>query len=184
MLSGNPLPLQDRDVAATNRSTDRGGSSCSADDVFHVHGSTLQIPTSACQLRIGRRLHIASLRSARRPPTSRMSESTTLGFRIRTLREQRGLDQAVLADAVGTARTHLTNVERDRTKPGRDLLVAIANFFDVSLDWLTSGVGSVQRATAANADEALLLFAYRQLPEPERKAHLNLLLSRTGPKDA
>jgi len=63
-------------------------------------------------------------------------------------------------------------------------MVALAGFYKVALDWLASGEGPmhVGKATAESEDEALLLFAFRQLPEEEARAHLALLMSRVKPK--
>ena len=113
-----------------------------------------------------------------------MSTETSLGARIRTLREQRRTDQAVVAEAVGTARSHLTNIEIGRAKPGRELLVALAQYFDVSLDWLTSGAGEPKKAEALNSNEALLLFGFRNLDEEEAEMFLKLILARTKKRDA
>ena len=108
-----------------------------------------------------------------------MSEQQTIGTRIRTLREQARMDQAVLAEAVGTARTHLTNIERGRAKPGRDLMLAIARYFGVSVDWLANGTGERCLVDPMTPKEALLLQAFRELPEHEADLHLQLIMSRS-----
>ena len=107
-----------------------------------------------------------------------MSDPTSLGRRIRTLREQAGLKQADLSAAIGISRTHLTNIERDKGRPGREVLVAIAAEVRVSLDWLAEGRGDARPAKATTEDEAMLLFAFRQLPELEGKALLAYVLTR------
>jgi len=108
-----------------------------------------------------------------------MPASSTIAVRIRTLREQRRLTQAALGAELGVSRAHLTKVERGASLPGRELLVALANYFEVSLDWLAEGRGEPSPARALNEKEALLLFAFRHLPEEEADAHLNLMLKRT-----
>lgn len=67
--------------------------------------------------------------------------------------------------------------------PGRDTLIAASVFFDVSLDWLASGIGDPRTARASDENEALLLFAYRQLPPDEREAYLHLML-KASKRDA
>jgi len=86
----------------------------------------------------------------------------------------------VVAEAIGVSRTHLSNMERGRDNPGRETLVALAAYYDVSLDWLTTGEGEIAPASAkaANSEEALLLYAYRELPEDEAASILKLLLGR------
>jgi transcriptional regulator with XRE-family HTH domain len=107
----------------------------------------------------------------------------SVGDRIRTLRERGGLTQAALGAEVGASRSHLTKIERGADKPGRDLLVALAAHFEVSLDWLAEGKGDPRPARALNEREALLLFAYRQMPADEAEAHLNLMLKRVKRDD-
>lgn len=92
--------------------------------------------------------------------------------------------QADLAEEVGVSRSHLTKIERGHDLPGRETIVAIANVFNVSLDWLAEGKGDPRPAQATSEEEALLLFAFRQLPANEREAHLRLLLARVRKHDA
>lgn len=63
--------------------------------------------------------------------------------------------------------------------PGRQTLMAASTFFGVSLDWLAHGIGDPRPAGATNEKEALLLFAYRNLPEDEAEAYLHLMLKRS-----
>ncbi|GBQ69732.1 hypothetical protein AA103196_2294 [Ameyamaea chiangmaiensis NBRC 103196] len=109
-----------------------------------------------------------------------MSTAQSLGARIRTLREQKGLTQVVTAVEIGISRTHLTNIERGADVPGRGTLVALADFFGVSLDWLTTGNGNMISSQAQNEKEALLLDAFRRIPEDETDALLVYLLRRAG----
>ncbi|WP_282758359.1 helix-turn-helix domain-containing protein [Komagataeibacter saccharivorans] len=108
-----------------------------------------------------------------------MSEQHSIGERIRNLRAQAQLDQAVLAEAVGTARTHLTNIERGRSKPGRDLLMAFAKFFGVSVDWLATGEGPKRINETLTTQELLLINAFRKLNENEAELHLKLIVAHT-----
>lgn len=107
----------------------------------------------------------------------------SLGYRLRTLRKQHNLTQVEVAVAVGTTRTNLTKIETGKSDPGREVLNSLASFYQVSLDWLTTGHGSMQPAAAAaeNEDEALLLYAFRALPKEEAKPLLQMLLSRVKP---
>lgn len=88
-----------------------------------------------------------------------------------------------VAVAVETSRTNLSKIESGEYHPGRDLLMALAAFYDVSLDWLASGQGPMQpgKAAALNEEEALLLYAFRALPQGEAKPLLQMLLSRVKP---
>lgn len=52
------------------------------------------------------------------------------------LRKQRGLTQKQLAADVGLSELAIQNYESGRRKPAFDALIALADYFDVSLDYL------------------------------------------------
>lgn len=59
-----------------------------------------------------------------------------IGDRIKLLREERKLSQAELADIVGLAQSSIGNYERGIRSPDADTIVRLANFFNVSADYL------------------------------------------------
>lgn len=72
------------------------------------------------------------------------SITTTIGERIRFLRQViHKITQQELADATGISRGNLSNYEKDRFKPASDAILAIANYFNVSTDWLLTGNGPI-----------------------------------------
>lgn len=58
------------------------------------------------------------------------------GARIRELRRQRGLTQQQLADAIEIGRSTLAGVELGRDQLGIGATIDLADYFEVSLDWL------------------------------------------------
>ena len=56
--------------------------------------------------------------------------------RIKDLREDRDMRQVDLALAVGIDQRTLSNYETGKTKPDSDALIRLADFFDVSIDYL------------------------------------------------
>lgn len=56
--------------------------------------------------------------------------------RLVHIRKARGLTQKQLAAAVGLSEVGLQNYEGGRRKPAFDVLIALADYFDVSLDYL------------------------------------------------
>lgn len=73
---------------------------------------------------------------------------TTIGERIRFLRQViHKVTQQELADATGISRGNLSNYEKDRFKPASDAILAIANYFNVSTDWLLTGKESLNSKT-------------------------------------
>ncbi|NLY76084.1 MAG: helix-turn-helix transcriptional regulator [Firmicutes bacterium] len=63
----------------------------------------------------------------------------TLGERIKYLRNKMGLTQEELAKFLSCPRGTINNWEIDRSEPDSKMLGKIANFFDVSLDYLITG---------------------------------------------
>jgi transcriptional regulator with XRE-family HTH domain len=107
-------------------------------------------------------------------------EAKQIGARLRQLRENSPQDQAVIAEAVNISRPHLSNMEAGRDKPGRDTVRALADYYDVSVDWLLTSEGDQRPGSAIIRDqaEALWLYVYRNLPEDEAKSLLKTLLAR------
>ena len=166
-------PAQNRRVMALDRAGNTRHTAAGRNDFAHVHGAKGgTFPHDLSSAAWG---HPARELSHRRQ-TPGMEHS--LANRLRTLRRQRNLTQIAVADAIGITRSHLSKIESGGDNPGRETLVALANFFEVSLDWLSNAPGDDRPARAVNDDEAILLFAYRQLPPAEAKAHLRLLLAR------
>jgi transcriptional regulator with XRE-family HTH domain len=59
--------------------------------------------------------------------------------RIFELLEQQGKRQAALADFIGVRKNTISEWKAKKTSPSSDLLIKIAEFFDVSLDYLLAG---------------------------------------------
>ena len=59
-----------------------------------------------------------------------------IGKRIRALRTKAGITQEFLAEQRDLTPAYLSRIERGKTKPGLSTLVAIANYFHISLDLL------------------------------------------------
>jgi transcriptional regulator with XRE-family HTH domain len=61
-----------------------------------------------------------------------------LGLRIKTLRIERNLTQENLAQAVDCNVSHISNIENNHTKVSLNVLLAIANTLNTSIDYLLS----------------------------------------------
>ncbi len=103
----------------------------------------------------------------------------TIGEKIRKLRRQKNLKQADFVASLDVDRSYLSQIENNKKIPGRELLIKMSKELNVSLDWLTSEQDHKELAKAQNEDEAMLLYAYRNLPEDEAQTILKLLLQRT-----
>jgi len=67
-----------------------------------------------------------------------------IGERITQLRKQANLSQTELAKKVAVSRTIVGNYERNENAPSVEILLKIANVFDVSIDFLI-GQGEIAK---------------------------------------
>ncbi len=61
-----------------------------------------------------------------------------LGMKIKELRQHKGLTQDALAEMVSCNTSHISNIENNHTKVSLNVLLAIANCLDTSIDYLLS----------------------------------------------
>lgn len=106
----------------------------------------------------------------------------TLGQKIKRLRKNKNLSQVAVADAIGITRPFLTGIETGREAPGRNTLIAIANFFDVSIDWLTNNQNKEEATYILNKKEAQLLSAFRDMEPDKAEMFLKLMLDYSKQK--
>lgn len=59
-----------------------------------------------------------------------------LGKRLKNLRKSYELTQEKLADALGISRVNYTRYETDKARPDYETLILLADFFDVTTDYL------------------------------------------------
>lgn len=64
---------------------------------------------------------------------------STIGQRIRKLRKDQNLSLEAFASSISTSSTNLANIEKDRTKPGFDIIESIIQQYIVDADWLITG---------------------------------------------
>lgn len=79
--------------------------------------------------------------------------------RIAILRNQRSLTQAELAEIFGVAQSTIQSWECGTRQPPLDRLIAIADYFNVSLDYLMD-----------RTDSPAVLFDTKKDPSPEERA--------------
>lgn len=68
----------------------------------------------------------------------------TLGERLRSLREKAGFTQKELANRLKVPNQNISNYERDFRQPDYETLQRLADFYDVSIDYL---LGRSDKAT-------------------------------------
>lgn len=57
-------------------------------------------------------------------------------YRLRQLREQRRMNRAALSECCGLSKNAISRYERGEREPTMSALIAIADFFEVSVDYL------------------------------------------------
>lgn len=84
----------------------------------------------------------------------------TFGQRLRDLRNSRGISQNELSKHIGVSKSSVNMYERDEREPGFETLEAIADFFNVNMDYLLG------RESRISADATPLeLFINAQVPD-------------------
>ncbi len=102
--------------------------------------------------------------------------------RIKELRTERGLRQKDVAEKLGISAQSLGYYENWVNKPDPDMLVKLADFFEVSVDYLLcredeDGAIVLRAARELKADEQQLLEEYRALSEPLKSLALKTIQS-------
>ena len=74
--------------------------------------------------------------------------------RLRMLRLSRGLTLQNIGDAVGSNRQSISNLECARVSPSLAMILALADFFDVSVDYLVGRSDNPARTPAGDGEPA------------------------------
>lgn len=75
---------------------------------------------------------------------------------IRQLRKEKGIKQSELADVFNVDRTAVGKWEQGKNKPNADMLVIIADYFDVSTDYLL-GKSNIRNDLSTNKKEPIYI---------------------------
>ncbi|MCI9010016.1 MAG: helix-turn-helix transcriptional regulator [Clostridia bacterium] len=108
---------------------------------------------------------------------------------LKELRKEKGLTQLQVANALKISRQVYANYENEINQPDCKMLVILANFFEVSVDFLlgrSDDLGNVTVQSSSPAlpqDERELLKLFRVLPPEYKQLALNTLRTWTGSAD-
>lgn len=103
-------------------------------------------------------------------------------LRLRELREQRRLNQEGLAMKLNVSQSTISAYEVGERVPDLETLIAIADFFGVSLDYL-AGLSDVKqpiKQSDLSADELEYLYVYRQLNDTNKEKVKSYIDGLTG----
>lgn len=105
--------------------------------------------------------------------------------RIRQLRTERGYSQQQLAEAIKSSQQSITDWETGKKIPRTDALVAIANLFDVSIDYIVGATDCPYRVKSYTvSDGEVICFTTEKSPQPEQAEGESCETTFTLPKDA
>lgn len=95
--------------------------------------------------------------------------------RVTTLRKQRGLTQARMAELLGMATRSYNRWERGGHSPGLEMLVKAADILQVSLDELVGRKDTIGEPAIKNTELHQLVQEVDQLPDREQQAVIVML---------
>lgn len=96
-------------------------------------------------------------------------------MRLKELRQERELSQWDVAKGIKTGQSNIGRWEREEVLPTSDFIIKLADFFQVSTDYLLGrsddlGMVTIEKAAPQlNAEEQQLLNDYRALPLPGKQ---------------
>ncbi len=95
-------------------------------------------------------------------------------MRLKELREERGLTQKEVSEALKTSQANISRWEKEEMDPAAGFVIRLADFFEVSADYLLGrsndfGNVSVQTtAPALSAEETEILNAFRAMTHSQK----------------
>lgn len=92
---------------------------------------------------------------------------------LKKLRTKNGVTQGQLADAVGVSQQSINKYENHNIEPDIDTLIAIADFFNTSVDELVGHYSNTEDNNIAfrlNNDELRLISQYRFLDQKQKES--------------
>ncbi len=98
----------------------------------------------------------------------------TLHSRLKELREEAGLSQSALSDALGVAQTSIGNYERGERSPDSDVIIKYSTHFNVSTDYLL-GRSSVKKHE--KEERGYKVTVLLMMLAPDKPYHINIEIS-------
>ncbi|MBE5939074.1 MAG: helix-turn-helix transcriptional regulator [Lachnospiraceae bacterium] len=94
-----------------------------------------------------------------------------LGLKIKEIRTNKGLTQDNLAEMVSCNTSHISNIENNHTKVSLNVLLAIANSLNTSIDYLLSN----QYENSSLALDNEILRAIKDFPTEKKEKLLKMI---------
>ncbi|MBO4894854.1 MAG: helix-turn-helix transcriptional regulator [Clostridia bacterium] len=88
---------------------------------------------------------------------------------LKSIRTEFKISQQQLADAIGVSQQSVNKYENQDVEPDIDILIKIADFFSVSVDYLIGRTQSREfAASSLSKDEKLILSKFKTLTKKEK----------------
>ncbi|AYD39598.1 helix-turn-helix domain-containing protein [Clostridium fermenticellae] len=101
-----------------------------------------------------------------------------IGSKIKKIRESKGLTQKQLAEKIGVTPVTITRYENDNRKPDFDTLEKIADYFNVSIDYLLGRTDSKEIISNPKKDTSVEKISESLSDDPELANFWNTLKER------
>lgn len=98
-----------------------------------------------------------------------------LGDKIKALREEKKLTQTELADLIDISQSSVGMIESNSRIPGRKTLVKLADFFNVTVDYLLSNDEETDKITEYQNQNKLFFSKFGKLSENDRKKIIKMI---------
>ena len=96
-------------------------------------------------------------------------KNNILSSKLKKIRKELGFTQEEISNEIKISRSALANYERGVREPDIDTLIEIADFYNISIDWL---LGRGRKTDAETHEKEIQIFKEREkiLKETEKKA--------------
>lgn len=99
----------------------------------------------------------------------------TLGERLKKVREEKGLLQNDTANYLKVSQKTISNYEKNERRPDPDTLKKLAQFYDVTTDYLLGSTQESQAVDYSPLDKFIIDF--KNLPDKDRKEAVKRLIN-------
>lgn len=104
-----------------------------------------------------------------------------IGDRLRALRKDRGLTQVQMAQMLNVQQSRINRYESGASTPGPDVFIQLADFFDVSMDYLYGRCDDPKGKLYGNQTKEL---TKRAKQNPEMEQFIEMLFDPASPASA
>lgn len=81
--------------------------------------------------------------------SSKITEGSSVGNRLRTARKKAGLVQSQLAEKTGLSESHISQIETDKRQPSRAAMKLLSGALGIREQWIATGEDPIQREEEA-----------------------------------